>query len=81
MAAVWASWVELYRKRTRRTEGAPTFAFSVESFADAHEIGRSKVYDEINSGRLKARKVDNRTIITSEDAAEWRANLPLAGTA
>jgi hypothetical protein len=67
------------RKRIKRTEGAPTFAFSIESFADAHEIGRSKVFDEIKSGRLKARKVDNRTIITSEDAATWRSKLPLAG--
>jgi hypothetical protein len=67
-------------KRKKWTEGAPTFAFSVEAFADAHAIGRMKVFQEIKSGRLKARKVDNRTIITSEDAAEWRANLPLAGT-
>jgi hypothetical protein len=29
---------------------------------------------------LKARKVRERTIITGEDAAEWRAKLPLAGT-
>jgi hypothetical protein len=69
------------RKRTKRTEGAPTCAFSVETFADAHEIGRSKVFDEIKAGRLKARKVSNRTIITTEDAADWRANLPRAGTA
>jgi hypothetical protein len=67
------------RKRKKWTEDAPSFAFSIESFADAHEIGRSKVFEEIKAGRLKARKVDNRTIITSEDAADWRANLPLAG--
>jgi hypothetical protein len=69
------------RKRIKRTEGAPMLAFSIDSFADAHEIGRSKVFDEINSGRLKARKVDHRTIITAEDAADWRAKLPRAGTA
>jgi hypothetical protein len=69
------------RKRMKRTIGAPTCAFSVDSFADAHEIGRSKVFDEIKSGRLRARKVDGRTIITNEDAAEWRAKLPLAGEA
>jgi hypothetical protein len=69
------------RKRKKWTEGAPVFAFSIESFADAHEIGRSKVFDEIKSGRLKARKVDNRTIILAEDAASWRAALPLAGEA
>jgi hypothetical protein len=60
--------------------GAGQCAFSIESFADAHEIGRSSVYEEIKAGRLKARKVRERTIITGEDAAEWRAKLPLAGT-
>jgi hypothetical protein len=68
-------------KRKQRTEGTPTLAFSVESFAAAHDIGRNKVFDEINSGRLKARKVDRRTIITAEDAAAWRASLPLASAA
>jgi hypothetical protein len=68
-------------KRKQRTEGTPSLAFSVESFAAAHDIGRNKVFDEISSGRLKARKVDRRTIITTEDAADWRANLPFAGIA
>jgi hypothetical protein len=68
-------------KRKQRTEGTPTLAFSVESFAEAHDIGRNKVFEEINSGRLKARKVDRRTIITAEDAAAWRASLPLASEA
>ena len=69
------------RKRKKWTEDAPTFAFSIESFADAHEIGRSAVFGEIKSGRLKARKVNGRTIILGEDAADWRASLPLAGEA
>jgi hypothetical protein len=69
------------QKRKRRTEGAPTLAFSVDSFADAHQIGRSTVFEEIKSGRLKARKVNGRTIITIEDAADWRNSLPLAGRA
>ena len=68
------------RKRKKWTEDAPRLAYSVETFATAHEIGRSSAYEEIKSGRLKARKVNRRTIITDEDAAEWRASLPLAGT-
>jgi hypothetical protein len=51
------------RKRIKRTEGAPTFAFSIESFADAHEIGRSKVFDEIKSGRSSTVSVGNRGIL------------------
>jgi hypothetical protein len=67
-------------KRKKWTEDAPALAFSIESFATAHQIGRSSVFNEINAGRLKARKVNGRTIITAEDAEDWRASLPLAGT-
>jgi hypothetical protein len=66
------------RKRKQWTQGGPSFAFSVEEFATAYHIGRSSVFEEIKSGRLKARKVGNRTIITNQDADDWRQNLPLA---
>jgi len=65
------------RKRKQPVAGSPTFAFTLETFATAHNIGRNKVIEELKSGRLKARKVGARTIITSEDAADWRQNLPL----
>jgi hypothetical protein len=39
-------------------------------------IGRTKTYEEINAGRLKARKAGRRTIIAEEDAEEWLSNLP-----
>jgi hypothetical protein len=68
------------RQRKRWAEDAPCLALSIEEFATAHALGRQKVYDEINRGRLRARKVAGRTIITVEDAAAWRASLPLAGT-
>jgi len=68
-------------RRKQWTEDAPVFAFTVEGFATAHNIGRSTAYNEIKALRLKARKVNGRTIITAEDAAEWRANLPLASEA
>jgi hypothetical protein len=68
------------RKRKEWVEGAPALAFSIESFATAHAIGRNKVFEEIARGRLTARKVDNRTIITAEDAEIWRRSLPLAGS-
>jgi hypothetical protein len=54
-------------------------AFSVEGFAARHNIGRTTVYGEIKEGRLIARKVRGRTIITAEDAHAWRASLPKAG--
>lgn len=69
------------RKRKQPVAGSPTFAFTIESFGPAHNIGRNKVIEELKSGRLKARKLGARTIITAEDAADWRQSLPLRGEA
>jgi hypothetical protein len=54
----------------------PQGAWTVEDFARRHALGRSTVYQEINAGRLVARKVRGRTVITFEDAKAWRENLP-----
>jgi excisionase family DNA binding protein len=51
-------------------------AYSVEEFARRHGIGRTTAYEEIKDGRLVARKVGSRTIVTDEDARAWRVNLP-----
>jgi hypothetical protein len=66
---------------THRSELKDHAAFSIESFAHAHEIGRTKTLELIRSGKLIARKVGARTIITAEDARLWRENLPKAGDA
>ena len=50
--------------------------FSVLAFAKAHAISRSQTYREIGGGRLNASKIGKRTVITSENAAKWRAGLP-----
>ena len=51
-------------------------ADTVDEFAVKNRISRSQVYKEIKSGRLTARKIASRTIITREDGAEWRRALP-----
>src|SRR5262249_43339018 len=51
-------------------------AYTVERFAIKHAISRAQAYVEIAGGRLIARKVGARTIITREDAARWRRVLP-----
>jgi hypothetical protein len=57
--------------------GASEFdADTIDEFAVKNRISRSQVYKEIASGRLIARKVNSRTIITREDAAAWRNALP-----
>jgi hypothetical protein len=53
-------------------------AESVERFAEKNAISRAQAFKEISSGRLIARKVGTRTIITHEDAARWRRSLPKA---
>jgi len=54
----------------------PTKAYRIEQFAEAHGISRAQVYVEIAEGRLTARKIGSRTVVTDEDAAFWRGSLP-----
>jgi Helix-turn-helix domain len=52
-------------------------AMSVQAFCDRYDIGRTRAYEEIHAGRLKARKAGRRTIITLDDAEEWLSRLPV----
>jgi hypothetical protein len=54
----------------------PQDAYSVDDFARRHGIGRTTAYEEIKDGRLIARKVRGRTLVTIEDARAWREALP-----
>ena len=49
---------------------------SLAQFCQNYSIGRTKAYEEIVSGRLRARKNGNRTLITEDDAEEWLQHLP-----
>ena len=52
-------------------------AFSIEEFCVWAGIGRSAAYEEINDGRLDARKRGSRTLIPRAAARRWLENLPL----
>jgi excisionase family DNA binding protein len=39
-------------------------------------LGRTTVYEEINAGRLLARKIGRRTLILREDREAWLKSLP-----
>jgi hypothetical protein len=56
--------------------GGDRLAYPLNDFADAIGVGRSKLYAEIKAGRLKAKKVGSRTIITSAAAHTYLAALP-----
>lgn len=55
-------------------------AFSIAEFCRRFGVGRTKVYEEVRQGRLRARKIGRRTIITKDDADDWLQQLPLVKT-
>jgi hypothetical protein len=61
------------RERQRR---ALQRAMSIRTFCERYDIGRTKAYEEINAGRLKARKAGTRTLIGVDAAEEWWHSLP-----
>ena len=50
---------------------------TVQQFLDWANIGRTRFYDEINTGRLIAVKLGNKTLVRKNDARAWRDNLPM----
>jgi hypothetical protein len=55
-------------------------ARSIDQFCQCFGVGRTKAYEQIGLGRLRARKLGKRTIITDDDAEEWLRNLPQVET-
>lgn len=60
---------------TEGSTGTP-LAYNAEGFLRAAGIGKTKLHEEINAGRLKALKVGRRLIITHDDAKAWLDSLP-----
>jgi excisionase family DNA binding protein len=53
-----------------------TLAYSIAEACAAASIGRSALYEEIKSGRLRAVKNGRRTLITADSLRSWVENLP-----
>lgn len=53
-----------------------TLAHTIDGATRSSKCGRTKVYDEIRKGRLRARKIGRRTIILDADLKDWLASLP-----
>jgi hypothetical protein len=51
-------------------------SYSLDEFARLNDVALTTVRGEIRSGRLTARKIGRRTIITAEDTNDWRDRLP-----
>jgi hypothetical protein len=55
-------------------------AMSIARFSEDYGIGRTKVYEELNSGRLRGRKIGTRTLICEDDAEAWLQCLAAKGS-
>ena len=51
-------------------------ALSIAEFVQLSGVGRSFLYEQIMSGRLKIRKAGRRTLILREEGEAWLAQLP-----
>lgn len=63
-------------RHERRALAAGHLAYSIDGFAKATGVGRSKIYEEIRAGRLHAKKLGSRTIITAQAASDYLSQLP-----
>lgn len=61
---------------TERQRRARQRAMSLAGFCQRYNIGRTKAYEEIKSGRLRVRKCGMRSIIAEDDAEDWLRCLP-----
>lgn len=50
-------------------------AFTVEEFIAAFNVGRTKSYEEMSTGRLKTYKVGRRRYISVSAATAWQKSL------
>ncbi len=51
-------------------------AITIAEFCRRYPVSRTKLYEEINAGRLTAKKSGRRTMIGVEEAQRWFASLP-----
>lgn len=51
-------------------------AFTIEALQKEIGVGRSTIYEELNAGRLVAKKCDKLTLIPIWSVVTWLCNLP-----
>jgi len=62
--------------KTENPHADAPLALGIVDAARAAGVGRSTIYENINSGALKARKAGRRTLILREDLQAWLASFP-----
>jgi excisionase family DNA binding protein len=53
-------------------------AFPINEFCERYSIGRTRAYEEIAAGRLRAVKAGRRTLIPADSAEAWFEELPVS---
>ena len=64
---------------TRPYTGEPKGAYRPSEFMIRYGIGRTKLYELIGIGAVKARKLGSATVILHQDAEAWARSLPELG--
>ena len=77
LVTFYSTYGRVHRMARAVAEGAE----SIAEFCERYGPGRTKTYEELKSGRLRARKIGKRTIITEDDAEDWLLRLPVIGAA
>lgn len=54
---------------------APCRALSIAAFCSMMSLGRTRVFEEIKAGRLRALKTGRRTLIPADEAERWLQSL------
>lgn len=54
----------------------PQAAYSIEEVIKLSGIKRTKLYDEIKTGRLKIRKCGARSLVLADELKRWLTSLP-----
>jgi excisionase family DNA binding protein len=71
------SFVKSKISEAERQRRATQRAMNIAEFCERYGTRRTKLYEELKSGRLRARKIGRRTIITEDDAEDWLRRLPV----
>jgi excisionase family DNA binding protein len=60
--------------------GAPRLAFVPAEAAQCVGISRTRIFEELKAGRLRARRIGKATIISAADLLAWFETLPTSET-
>ncbi len=61
-----------------REHSPAKLAYSVRSFCDAFDIGKTTFYELVKAGEIKTAKIGAKTIVTSTEAQRYAAKLDQA---